>query len=36
LAFSSFVCHGKYRTKGDCEFYIAYYNKEWNLPHILN
>ena len=35
-AFSSFVCHGKYRTKGDCEIYIAYYNKAWNLPHILN
>nr|DAG73761.1 MAG TPA: hypothetical protein [Bacteriophage sp.] len=34
--FSSFVCHGKYRTKSDCEIYIAYYNKAWNLPHILN
>lgn len=35
-AFSSFVCHGKYRTKSLCELRIAYHNKAWNLPHILN
>lgn len=29
--FSTFTCHGKYKTKNLCEFYIDFYDREWNL-----
>lgn len=29
--YSTLTCHGKYRTKRECQFWIDYYNKEWNL-----
>lgn len=33
--FSTYTCHHVYRTRHDCNSSIAYYNKAWNLPHLI-
>ena len=34
--YSDLICHGKYFTKKSCQFDIDFYNKEYNLDHIVD